>query len=231
MKTVTLLFAFLSIAILFACQSPETAKKRPGVKYLHVTVDIPDNLIVDVQTNYESIKTCWGCKSLSEQDWNWVALRHREDDTIYEERKDICIPLFINKTTICKWILYSVEIGLSPKKGGVGITGFSITFEPDTSSILKFAKLADTTQFDCYRLTNQFTSPDKVYIACDQRDRTQDDPLYTFKGISGDTAYVAVIAHNDNGPIRYLDTTVHPNKYRVFGKDEKIPGLNDAERK
>jgi hypothetical protein len=225
-KAIVSFLVFLLIATLFFCQSPEVIKKAPGVKYLHVTVDIPENLLVEVRTDFRSIPTCWGCKSLSEQSWNWVPLEHLNIFFVSKMDREICVPLFINKTTVCKWILYNAEIGISQKKDSLGITGFCIYPKADTELVYKHEKLIDTMRYECHRWTNQFTNPNKVHIHCDRLVGNEDNPSYTFEGIQGDTAHVTVVAHNDNGPIRYMDTTLTGfHKFRVFGKDEKIPGL------
>jgi hypothetical protein len=220
---------FLSVATLFFCQSPETAKKASGTKYLHVTFNIPDNLIFEVRTDFRSIPTCWGCKSLSEQSWNWVPLAHMEIYFASPKDKEICVPLFINKTTVCKWILHNADVGILQRKDSLEEAGFCIYPKADTELVKKHENLIDTMCYTCYKCINQFMLPpdNEVFIRCDRLAPNEEDHSYTYEGIHGDTAHVTVVAHNDSGPIRYMDTTLtSDNKFRVFGKDEKIPGLN-----
>lgn len=231
MKAAVSFVVFPLVAMLFFCQSPEKAKMAPGVKYLHVTSDIPDNLLVEVRTHFRSIPGWCGCKSLSEQSWNWVPLAHTDRFLISKKAREICVPLFINKTTVCKWILYNADVGLSQEKDSLSITGFWIFPKADTTLELKYEKLIDTIRYNCFRWTNQYSNPTKVYIDYDKTSRGERNPIYTFEGAKGDTAYITIVAHNDSGPIRYLDTTLTgDNKFRVFGKDEKIPGLNETDK-
>ena len=173
MKTIESFLVFLLVATLFFCQSPEEAKKKLGVKHLHVTVDIPENLLVEVRTDFRSIPTCWGCKSLSEQSWNWVSLEHMDIFFVSRIDREICVPLFMNKTTICKWNFHSAEIGLSYKKDSLGLTGFCIFPKADTTLVLKYEKLIDTMGYKCYRCINQYMSPpdNDVFIRCYARPR------------------------------------------------------------
>jgi hypothetical protein len=145
--------------------------------------------------------------------------------------KETCVPLFLNKTTICQWILHKADIGIMQTKDSLDLAGFSIYPKADTFLVEKHEKLFDTMCYTCYRCINQFLPPYDVFIRCDRLAPNLEDHSYTFEGLQGDTVYIAVITHNDSGPIRYMDTTLtSENKFRVFGKNEKIPGLNGARK-
>lgn len=222
---------FFFIANLVFCHSPEEVKSKLGTKYLDIRVALSDNLILRIDNFFNSIPTCWGCKSLSEENWNWVPLVHRPVFFLTATGKSICVPLFIDRNTICGWKYDFTSIAVCDKKDSSILSGLSIYPHNDTGLTYKRLLLADTVCFNCYRWTNQYSSPSEVDNNCEKLSRVEGDPSYTFEGISGDTAHVVVVAHNDSGPIRYLDTTLPVrNQYRVFDKNEKIPGLNEGQK-
>lgn len=228
MKTILYLLISMVVVLQFFCTSPEKAKNQQKVKYLYVTLNIPDSILVEVRTNFESIPTWCGCKDLSEQSWNWVPMEYSDRRFFSRKDKEICVPLFITKTTVCRWLFEDVSIGIN-RADSSDLTGFSIYPTADSALVLTYKELADTVRYECYKCSNQFMTPpdNDVFIQCDQVGREKDPfDFYTFDGIRGDTAYITIEAYHDDGPIRYVDTTLSgPNSFRVFGKDEKIPGL------
>jgi hypothetical protein len=214
--------------VLISCHSPAKTNKNTSVKYLHVSVDIPDNLLIEVRTNFRSIPRWWGCKCLSEQDWNWVPLENSKYHYLSQKEKSAVIPVFNDEKTICKWELYSAEIGISLKNTKRILTGFCIYPKQDTSMVSKYRELIDTMQYVFCKMINQYMAPDDTLYHCLILPSTNKNIDYTFEGIIKDTAFITVIVRNDTGPIMYMDTTMNWEfQFRAFGKNEKIPGLNE----